>query len=75
MDETLDDTLKEAQVKRHRQKQGVVGIETPIIMADTLLHKKVKIFLQKLCDVEAIKLLYTSADTIGKKLNTWRKNC
>ena len=35
-------------------------------MADKLLERKAKTFLKTQVDVEAIKLLYTLADTVGK---------
>ena len=35
-------------------------------MAETLLERKAKTFLKTLGDVEAMKLLYTLADTVGK---------
>lgn len=67
MVETLAETLREAQAKRHSQKQGDVEIEALInIMADTLLDRQVKTFLKTLRDVEAMKLLYTLADTEGE---------
>ena len=67
MVDTLADTLKEAQAETLSHTQGNVEIEALInIMAEKLLEKTVKTFLNTLGDVEAIKLLYTLADTVGK---------
>jgi len=67
MVDTLADTHKEAQAETLSHTQANVEIEALInIMADKLLERKAKTFLDTLGDVEAIKLLYTLAYTVGK---------
>ena len=67
MDDTRADMVKEWQAETLSHKQGNVEMKAPInIMAQTVLDIKVKTFLKTLGDVKAMKLFYTSADTVDK---------
>ena len=67
MDDTRADLVKEWQAETLSHKQGNVEMKAPInIMALTVLDIKVKTFLKTLGDVKAMKLFYTSADTVDK---------
>ena len=56
---TLADTLDEAETE-------ALGDKSRNVEADTLLVRKAKTVLETLRGVEAIKLLYILADTVGK---------
>lgn len=85
----LGDTIKEAKADRLSHTQSEVEVEALInIMADTLPERKVKTFLNTPGVAQAMKLVYTLGDTVGKtptgnlqhtvantiKVNTWQNS-